>query len=265
MSESVSDADAPEAPTRSFRATVNADAIQTAVDLVAALLDECHLSFDEDGVRMWGMDPATVASVDLTLERAAFDDYEATGVRSGVDLSRLGDVVGMADSGQSVHLELDHETRTLEIRFGGLEYALTLIDPETIRRPPDRPSENFDFAGGVVADTDDFDWAVRAADMVSDHLALGIDAEEDAFFVEAEGDTDDVSLVLTADDLVEVRPGEARSLFSLDYLSVIGRAMPSDLDVDLRLGTEQPVAIEYEFADEAGSVAYFVAPRISRR
>ncbi len=242
---------------------MDADAIQTAVESVDALFDECHLHLDEEGIRLSGIDPATVASVELTLGRAAFDAYEATGVHTGVGLSRLKDVVGMADSGQSVAFDLSSETRTLEIRIGGLEYTLALLDPDTIRQPPDSPDDGFDFVGEVVTKSDDFDRAVRAADMVSNHLALGIDTDEDSFYVEAEGDTDDVSLALADDDLVDLTPGEAHSLFSLDYLTAIDRAMPTDRDIELRLGTEQPATIAYEFADGAGSVEYVVAPRIS--
>jgi proliferating cell nuclear antigen len=259
MSESVSDAGSPDAPTSAF----HADAIQTAVTLVDALFDECHLYFDEEGIRMAGIDPATVASVELTLGREAFDAYQAVGTHTGVDLSRFRDVVKMADSGRPVAFDLAPETRTLEIRIDGLEYTLALIDPDTIRQPPEQPTDGFDFAGEVVADAADLDRAVRAADMVSDHLALGIDADEEAFYVEAEGDTDDVSLELPAEELVDLTPGEAHSLFSLDYLTAIDRAIPGGLDVELRLGTEQPAAIECEFADGAGSVAFFVAPRIS--
>lgn len=263
MSESVSDAGSSDASTRPFRAVVDADAIQTAVAFVDALFDECHLYLDEEGIRMSGIDPATVASVELTLGRAAFDAYEATGIHTSVDLTRFRDVVGMADSGQSVEFDLAAETRTLEIRIDGLRYTLALIDPDTVRQPPDSPSGGFDFAGEVVADADDFDRVVRAADMVSDHLALGVDDDEEAFYAEAEGDTDDVFLELPADDLVDLTPGEAHSLFSLDYLTAIDRAVPADLAVEFRLGTEQPAAIACEFADGAGSVEYFVAPRIS--
>ncbi|WP_135852079.1 DNA polymerase sliding clamp [Halorussus salinus] len=262
MSESVPNAGS-DAPTRPFHAVVDADAIRTAVTLVDALFDECHLYFEENEIRLSGIDPATVASVELTLGRGAFDAYEATGVHTGVGLSRLKDVVGMADSGQSVEFDLAPETRTLEIRIGGLEYTLALLDPDTIRKPPDRPDGGFDFAGEVVARADDFDRAVRAADMVSNHLALGIDADEETFYVEAEGDTDDVSLALADDDLVDFTPDEAHSLFSLDYLTAIDRAMPADRDIELQLGTEQPATIAYEFADGAGSVEYIVAPRIS--
>ncbi|UPV72808.1 DNA polymerase sliding clamp [Halorussus limi] len=266
MSESAPDtnsSDAADAPTRPFRAIVDADAIQMAVELVDALFDECHLRLEAEGLRMAGVDPATVASVELTLGRAAFESYETTGVHTGVDLSRLGDVVQMADSGQLVEFDLASETRTLEIHIDGLEYTLALLDPETIRRPPDSPSGGFDFAGEVVADADDFDRAVRAADMVSNHLALGIDDDEDAFYVEATGDTDDVSLALPAEDLADLTTGEAHSLFSLDYLTAIDRAMPTDAEIRLRLGIEQPATIAYEFADGAGSVEYVVAPRIS--
>lgn len=248
-----------------FRAVVSAETIQTTVALVEALFDECHVHVDEDGLRFSAVDPATVASVDLGLERSAFEAFDATSHHVGVNVSRLGDVVGMADRGQPVTLALDSETRKLEIRIGELEYTLALLDPETIRSPPDRSSIALEFAGRVVTEAGDFDRAVRAAEMVSDHLAFGIDDAEDAFYVEAEGDTDDVSLTVPAEDLVEFEPGDAHSLFSVDYLAAIDRAIASDLDVELRLGVEQPLELRAEFADGAGTVEYLVSPRISTR
>ena len=263
MSELRSESHAADEQKQVFQTVVNAKTIQTAAALVDALFEECHVYFDGDGVRMSAIDAATVASVDLMLERAAFEAYEATDGHVGVDLARLRDVVRMADRGQPVELTIDSETRKLEIRIDGLEYALALLDPETVRSLPDWSSLDLEFAGGVVTEAEAVDRAVRAADMVSDHVALEIDETEEVFYVEAEGDTDDVSLALPADDLVELTPGEARSLFSIDYLTAINRAMPGDIEVDLQLGTDHPLAIRYEFAEGGGSVEYLVSPRIS--
>ncbi|WP_158058041.1 DNA polymerase sliding clamp [Halorussus halophilus] len=250
--------------TRPFHAIVDADSIQQTVAFASALFEECHLQYDDDdGIRLSAIDAATVASVEITLESAAFDALEATEGHVGIDLSRLQDVVKMADRGQLIEFTLDTETRKLEICIDELEYTLAVIDPETIRSPPDRPSEGFDFTGAVVTDAGEFERAIRAADMVSDHLALGLDDAEEVFYVEAEGDTDDVSLTLSADELVELTPGDAHSLYSLEYLLAIERAMSSDLELDLRMGTEQPLEVESGFADGAGSVEYLLAPRIS--
>ena len=61
--------------------------------------------------------------------------------------------------------------------------------------------------------------------------------------VEAEGDTDDVSLSLDGDDLIDASPGEAESLFSLDYLADIDRAIDADTELTLQFGTEIPLSI----------------------
>ncbi|MFC4550605.1 MULTISPECIES: DNA polymerase sliding clamp [Halorussus] len=253
--------DSPNCPLRTI---VDAETIQTTVELAHALFEECHVRFDEGGLRLSAMDAATVASVEIALDAAAFDSFEAVDGHVGVNLSRLRDVVRMADRGRPVRFALDAETRTLDVRMDELEYTLGVLDPETIRSPPDRPDGGFEFTGEVRVAAGDFERAVKAADMVSGHLALGIDADEEVFYVEAEGDTDDVSLALSADELLEFAPGPAHSLYSLDYLAAINRAMPRDGELDLRLGTEQPVEVGYEFADGAGSAEYLVAPRIAR-
>ncbi|WP_423743410.1 DNA polymerase sliding clamp (plasmid) [Haladaptatus sp. SPP-AMP-3] len=242
---------------------VDAGTIQTTVALVDALVDECHLYFDEDGIRIPAMDPATVAAVDLTLGRSAFEAYETEDAHIGVDLSRLGDIVGMADRGQLLSFTLNSETRKLEIRIGELTYTLALLDPETVRSPPEATDAEFEFTGSVVTESGELSRAVKAADMVSNHVTLGIDEERDSFYAEATGDTDDVSLAVPADELVDFSSGDAHSLFSIDYLRAIDRAMPKTPEVSLELGLDIPLAVRYPFADGAGSVEYIVCPRIA--
>ncbi|WP_336343056.1 DNA polymerase sliding clamp [Halalkalicoccus ordinarius] len=243
-----------------FNAIVSADTFGTALDSVSALVDECKIHLNEEGLAIRAVDPANVGMVDLTLASDAFESYEADGGQIGVNLSRLEDIVGMADAGQLVHLELDEETRKLQIQLDGLEYTLALIDPDSIRQEPDIP--DLDLPARIVVEGRDINRAVKAADMVSDHIALGVDEEEELFQVEAEGDTDDVHLELDRDDLIDLTPGPARSLFSLDYLKDMNKAIPTDGEVTLELGEEFPVKLHFEIAEGNGQVTYMLAPRI---
>jgi proliferating cell nuclear antigen len=198
--------------------------------------------------------------VDLSLDASAFESYEADGGLIGVNLVRLQDIAGMADSGQLVELELDEETRKLHIAIDGLEYTLALIDPESIREEPDLP--DLDLSSTIVIEGRDIDRAVTAADMVSDHIELGVDETEEVFYVEAEGDTDDVHLELDGEDLIDLVAGNASSLFSLDYLQDMNKAIPKDAEVTMELGEEFPVKLHFDIAEGEGEVTYMLAPRI---
>jgi proliferating cell nuclear antigen len=243
-----------------FNAIVSADTLGTALDSVSALVDECKIHLEEDGLAIRAVDPANVGMVDLSLSADAFESYEADGGRIGVNLSRLEDIVGMADAGQLVQLDLDEETRKLHIQLDGLEYTLALIDPDSIRQEPDIP--DLDLPARIVVEGRDINRAVKAADMVSDHIALGVDEEEELFYVDAEGDTDDVHLELDREDLIDLTPGSARSLFSLDYLKDMNKAMPTDGEVTIELGEEFPVKFHFEIAEGNGDVTFMLAPRI---
>ena len=243
-----------------FDAIVRADTLQATLDSVGVLVEECKIHLDENGLEIRAVDPANVGMVDLTLEAEAFESYEADGGLIGVNLTRLSDIAGMADSDQLVHLELDEETRKLHISIDGLEYTLALIDPDSIRQEPDLP--DLDLPADIVIEGRDIDRAVTAADMVSDHIELGVDTGSDVFYVAAEGDTDDVHLELDTDDLIDLTAGEAASLFSPDYLQDMDRAIPKDAEVALELGEEFPVKLHFDIAQGGGSVTYMLAPRI---
>ncbi|ELZ31234.1 DNA polymerase sliding clamp [Halorubrum sp. Atlit-8R] len=243
-----------------FKAIVGASTFQDALDSVSVLVDECKIRLNEEELSIRAVDPANVGMVDLTLEAAAFESYDADGGVIGVNLARLEDIAGMANSGDLIHLELDEETRKLHIEIDGLSYTLALIDPDSIRQEPDIP--DLDLASEIVVEGAQLDRGIKAADMVSDHIRLRVDETDEAFFIEAEGDTDDVNLKLDREDLIALTAGPADSLFSLDYLKDMNKAIPSDAEVTVELGEEFPVKLHYGFAEGLGNVTFMLAPRI---
>ena len=243
-----------------FQAIVEASTLRDALDSVGVLVDECKIRLNEDGLAIRAVDPANVGMVDLSLDVGAFESYEADGGVIGVNLTRLEDIAGMANTGDLVHLELDEETRKLLIRIDGLSYTLALIDPDSIRQEPDIP--DLDLSATIVVEGAQIGRGITAADMVSDHIRLRVDPEAEAFLIEAEGDTDDVNLDLGTDDLIGLEPGRADSLFSLDYLKDMNKAIPGDAEVTVELGEEFPVKLHYAFAEGLGEVTFMLAPRI---
>ena len=243
-----------------FKAIVGASTLQDALDSVSVLVDECKIRLNEADLSIRAVDPANVGMVDLTLDAAAFESYEADGGVIGVNLAKLEDFVGMASGDQLVELELDEETRKLKIRMDGLSSTLALIDPDSIRQEPDIPDR--DLAADIVLEGAQLDRGIKAADMVSDHVRLRVDADAEAFHIEAEGDTDDVDFTLSTDDLIALTAGAADSLFSLDYLKDMNKAIPKDAEVTVELGEEFPVKIHYAVAEGQGNVTYMLAPRI---
>ncbi|WP_348607045.1 DNA polymerase sliding clamp [Halobaculum rarum] len=243
-----------------FKAIVSASTLRDALDSVSVLVDECKIRLNEDELAIRAVDPANVGMVDLTLEAAAFESYEADGGVIGVNLNRLEDIAGMANTGDLIQLELDEETRKLHIHIEGLSYTLALIDPDSIRQEPDIP--DLDLPAEIVLEGAQINRGITAADMVSDHIRLRVDEAEEAFFIEAEGDTDDVDLRLDREDLIDLQAGPADSLFSLDYLKDMNKAIPKDAEVRVELGEEFPVKLHYEFSEGMGQVTYMLAPRI---
>lgn len=243
-----------------FSAIISADQLQETIGAVNTLVDECKIHLNEDGWEIRAVDPANVGMVDMRLDRDAFESYQADGGLIAVNLVRMTDIAGMADSGQLVHLHLDAETRKLHIEIDGLEYTLATIDPPSVREEPDLP--DLDLSSEVVLEGREIDRGVTAAEMVGDHVRLGVDKPDEYFYVRAQGDTDDVDLQLDREELISLNAGDAESLFSLDYLKDMNKAIPKGAEVTMELGTEFPVKLHYIIADGEGTVTFMLAPRI---
>lgn len=249
-----------EADGGGFEGIVTGETMVTALEAVGAVASESVVAATEDGLRVAAVDAAVVALVELDLSAPAFEAYRADGVRLGLDLTRLRDVVAMAGRDTPVHVRSDPDRPALHVEAAGLAYTHGLLDPESIRDAPARAELDTDVTADAILDSSALDRVIRAADMVSNTVAIGADV--DGMYVEAEGDTDDVALRLGTDDLREFSPGDARSLFAVDYLSAMVSAMPAGTDVHARFGTDTVLALGFDIADGAGEVAYLLSPRL---
>lgn len=247
-----------------FSAIIGTEPLEQTLEAVGTVVGECKLSLDSDGMQIRAVHPANVCMCDVRLDQSAFEAYDLAAANDsltlGVNLDKLQDVINVSSKEQLIHIELDNETRKLIITVDSLEYTLALIDPDSIRSEPDIP--DLDHNATITTGPENLTRALTAADMVSDHIALGVNTEAEHFYAEADGDTDTVDIEVGRDDLIELDIGEAHSLFSLDYLSDIKKAFSATDQIVIRLDEEFPVMIDYQFANQAGSVLFMLAPRI---
>jgi proliferating cell nuclear antigen len=242
-----------------FKAEITANKLQSTVSKLTALVDECKVRLDEDGLSIQAVDPANVAMVDIWLPKEDFASYQADEELLGVNLLRLADVVGMGASGDTVTLELNEETRKLRIEIDGLRYTLSLIDPSSIHQEPNVPeldNAEYDVVGSELQR------GVKAAGLVSDHMGFRSTTEAgDGLAAFAEGDTDDVVVDIDIHDARNTPDETESSLFSLDYLDEMSKELPSDEDVRVELGDDYPIKMSAELGEE-GEMTYLLAPRI---
>ncbi|MHC1631387.1 MAG: DNA polymerase sliding clamp [Methanotrichaceae archaeon] len=245
-----------------FKAVINAETLRDGVEAVSSLVDEVKFTLSENGLELKAVDPANVAMVSFQLDSEAFEYFKATPGTIGVDLVRLGDVLSMADRGENVKLELDEENHKLKIGVNALSYTLSLIDPSAIRKEPRVPE--LDLPAHVILPGTQLRKAIRAAEKVSDHVVLGVaDDPKDLFYMEAKGDIDSLKLEVPSTELLGLKPGIARSLFSLDYLSDMSKAIGKAPEVKLELGVDYPVRIDFELR-QGVEISYLLAPRIEQ-
>lgn len=102
-----------------LHAIIDADPFASFIEQLDVVVDEAILTFDDEGLRSRAVDPANVAMVDTELGPDAFESLDVDGVEIGVNLSRLEDLVAIAEDGDLVELELNQETQKLHIEIRG--------------------------------------------------------------------------------------------------------------------------------------------------
>jgi proliferating cell nuclear antigen len=243
-----------------LKATIDVEIFREAIDAISALVPECRLHTAESGISTRAVDTANVAMVSLELKKEAFDSFKATKSQIGVDISKMKNIFNMMGKGDLISLELPENAQKMQVSVHGYHYSITLLDTNTIRKDPNPPT--ISLPGKLVIAGEDLNNAIRAAAVISDKIAIGINPKDQTFYMVAEGDTDHIRREFSKDELKSLAPAEARSLFSLDYLKDMGKVMSRAAEVEVFLGIDHPVRFSFDIASGNGHVEYLLAPRI---
>lgn len=245
-------------------AIIEADPLQDFITCLKKLDAEAKLQVDSDGLHADLSDPAEVACTYVTLDKSAFESWDAGVLRIGTNLNKFSDRVDMANSGDLIRFRIDMESRTLKFTIGDrLKPEIGLIDTNTMRTEPD--VAELDLPNAPIVDPDEFKEAVKASDMVSDQLRVRWEGDDETFVVEAEGDIDRTRIEWDLDELGEgsTFDRECESIFSVGYLKNMCAAFPSDVsDLRFEFGDDYPIVFEFDAHDDQLHVRNMVAPRI---
>ena len=241
-----------------FKAKIKAEILKEVVDVISALVDEAKFNLTSDGLSLRAVDPAHVAMLDLSLQKKAFEEFKAKECELGIDIDKLKDVLKLAGPGDILDMEHDEEKNRLVLDVGNITRRMALVDTAGMSDPK---VPNLTLPAKLVVASNELRRGLRAAEAVSDHVALI--ASSDSFEMVSEGDTDSVNLKLPKALLKELDCKESqKSLFSLDYFSTMVKAIGTSSEVTLFLGTDYPINLEFDIADGNGHVKYLLAPRI---
>lgn len=241
----------------SFRAVCKADVVKSLIDSLSPLVDEAKFQLSPEGIHVRAVDAAHVAMVDLSLSKGAFKNFEAEESEIGLDIDKLKDTMRLAASDDEVEFEMVDQGR-LAVRFGNLVRRMSLVDTSGMTDPK---IPNLELPAIIRLSAAELDQGIKAAEGISDHVAL--QATDEGFELSASGDMDSVDLTLTEEVLQEITVEEdVRSLYSLDYFSNMVKVAKSADVLTLHLGNDYPVRLEFDFANGEGKVTYLLAPRI---
>lgn len=245
---------------------VPADSLQQFVDAFLPIVSEAKIHFDEDGLHASAVDPANVAMVsDAHLDAAAFEAYEAPGrCTVGANLEAIDDRLGVADSDDLVNFSVDMETRHLHVGIRNIDQQVALIDPDQIRKEP--PDNELELSNEVVVEGAVLDEAVTVAEIVSDHIGIAAEPDNERVVVTAEGDVDASEVEWGHDEVVDAKVRkEGASLFSLEYVNSLAKPIPSDAEVTIWFDDEFPTEWTWEAVEGDLTVRQRLAPRIKTR
>jgi proliferating cell nuclear antigen len=241
-----------------FQAKVKAETLKGIVDVVSTIVDEAKFNVNVKGMTLKAVDPAHVAMIDLSIEKSAFEEFDADETELGIDLDKIREVLRLSRSGDVISMAQDEDRNRLVINVGNVTRRMNLVDTTGMSDPK---VPNLSLPAKIAITAEELQKGIKAAESISDHIALT--ATPDGFEMVSEGDTDSVSLKLSKDLLVSLDCKEnVRSLFPLDYFSNMIRAIPAGTVISMNLGNDYPVKLEFAIADGKGTVNYLLAPRI---
>jgi len=239
-----------------FKGQIDSRILKNWLKAIKAVTNEFRMEIQkENGWLVTAINDAHTALVDISLEKDAFDRYE---VKEDFEVALDSDLLEhiVKDARENIELKITKEK--LIANTNNTRFEIRLLSPETIREPS--VSSELDFKAKIYLYTEDLRRGLQAAERISQWDEVVLAVKDNHFFVKSIGESEVMEMMLSADDLIKLEGENCRSMFSLNYLMPMIKAVNTK-SLKIELGTDEPIKIAWE--DENMSVMYLLAPRVS--
>ena len=230
--------------------------MKTIVETLGVVVEEARLDFKENGLFVRVVDPSHVAMIKMEVDSAAFETWEVDETNLGLEIRKLKDMLSLGAT-DMVDLTYNDDTGTATVNIGRIDRNIRPLDNSTLN-PPNVP--DLELPCGVTISGAELAQALRAGRQVGELVTLSLDDKKFSVNVKQ---IDEVHVEFTKDDLVALDCGQAaKSQYSLSYLIPLSKVFQGIENVNVRFGENFPLKLNFDFADGAGTVEYFLAPRV---
>jgi proliferating cell nuclear antigen len=228
---------------------------KTIFKSISSIIDEVILECDEEGIRLRSLDRSHITFIQLNLKNELFTEYICdTPEKISIDTTELmkvlnrlksKDVLGLTtDEGNLIITLAGDATRTFRIKLIDLEY-------ETPQPPNMDYNTCIELPTGILTD------AMADIEVFGDKITIRTD--EDYIMFNNDGEFGDTEMkYLHGQSISET----TRSVFALEKLKDIMKASSISDIIDLYLGDDKPLTIDFEIGNDEGKLSFLLAPRI---
>lgn len=235
------------------------------LSVLNVLAADMKFQFQENEIKARTVDPSHVAMIFASLKGDKLSKYDVKDpIDIGLDIDNILEFMRKVKGHEMSHLTIETDKSRLKLQLGNITRSFRFIDTAGFSDPT-MPTLNV--PNTVKIETEYLRQALKAGGDVSDHIAIIVGP--DLFEMNAGDEEDGIQLRLPKELTEEIDAKErTRSLFPLDYMSDMVRAIKSD-KVLIRAGTDYPVYIKWKFQRvekeetiDIGRATYMLAPRI---
>ena len=226
-----------------------------AFESITAIVDEVICVVDSEGFRINAIDRSHIVFVTLDLQPTVFDEFECMEPeRITIDTSEFMKILKRMNKQDT--LTLCNDEGNLIIKLTGdvdREFKIRLIDSdyETPQPPTLEPPCRIEVESGLIKD------CITDMELFSETLYFQID--EDYLKVATDGEFGDAEVkYLHGADIYEV----VESTFSIEKLKQMFKACKFSDNVELALGNDMPLILNFILPGDDGKLGFLLAPRI---
>ena len=228
---------------------------KTIFKSISSIIDEVILECDEEGMRLRGLDRSHITFIQLELKNELFTEYICdTPEKISIDTTELmkvlnrlksKDVLGLTtDEGNLIITLTGDATRTFRIKFIDLEYE-----------SPQPPRVEYNTC--IELPTELLTDSLADIEVFGDRITIQTD--EDYIMFSNEGDFGDTEMKYLHGQTINET---TRSVFALEKVKDIMKASKISDIIDLYLGNDKPLTIDFEIGNDEGKLSFLLAPRI---